>query len=142
MCFLRYAPQHRGYLCLDVSTNRLYTSRHVTFDENVFSLKSANGTSTLSFDDFNHFLTHMLPSLPIIQPPVLSRVPSPPSFHIAPVLSHSHFVPTSIALPIPISISHSPPSLVQTYLLSHPHTSSIIPTVNAPDILPIHHMTT
>ena len=34
--FLGYASNAKGYLCLDQNTNRLYTSRHVIFDENTF----------------------------------------------------------------------------------------------------------
>jgi hypothetical protein len=37
--FLRYSDHHKGYHCLDLSTNRLMISRHVIFDEAVFSLR-------------------------------------------------------------------------------------------------------
>lgn len=36
--FLSYFPQHQGYLCLDKTTCRLYTSCHVVFDEISFFL--------------------------------------------------------------------------------------------------------
>ena len=35
--FLGYPPFSKGYLCLDQSTNRLYTSRNVLFNESQFS---------------------------------------------------------------------------------------------------------
>ena len=34
--FLGYSAHHKGYLCLDVTTNRVIISRHVVFDETVF----------------------------------------------------------------------------------------------------------
>jgi histone deacetylase 1/2 len=35
--FLGYSFQHKGYKCLHVPSNRVYISRDVVFDENVFS---------------------------------------------------------------------------------------------------------
>jgi hypothetical protein len=34
--FLGYSNMHKGFKCLDISTGRIYISRDVTFDENVF----------------------------------------------------------------------------------------------------------
>jgi hypothetical protein len=34
--FLGYSTLHKGYKCLDLSTGRIYTSRGVIFDEQVF----------------------------------------------------------------------------------------------------------
>ncbi|GJT74358.1 ribonuclease H-like domain-containing protein [Tanacetum coccineum] len=34
--FLGYPTNHRGYRCLDLNTNKIILSRHVTFDETVF----------------------------------------------------------------------------------------------------------
>jgi hypothetical protein len=36
--FLEYSYHHRGYHCLDLSTNRLMISRHMVFDEPFFPL--------------------------------------------------------------------------------------------------------
>jgi len=35
--FLGYSAHHKGYRCLDLSSNRVITSRHVIFDETAFS---------------------------------------------------------------------------------------------------------
>ena len=34
--FLGYSPHHKGVKCLDIKTGRVYVSRDVVFDENVF----------------------------------------------------------------------------------------------------------
>lgn len=39
--FLGYSPLHKGYKCLHVPSNRVYISRDVVFDENVFPFSHA-----------------------------------------------------------------------------------------------------
>jgi len=34
--FLEYSHLHKGYKCLDIATGRIYISKDVTFDENIF----------------------------------------------------------------------------------------------------------
>lgn len=42
--FLGYSSLHKGYKCLHVPSNRVYISRDVVFDENVFSFSPAHPT--------------------------------------------------------------------------------------------------
>ncbi|KAL5715327.1 hypothetical protein ACHQM5_017160 [Ranunculus cassubicifolius] len=57
--FLGYSDQYKGYRCLHPSTGRVYTSRHVVFDESMFPFQnpgllfSASSSDTLTtFDDW------------------------------------------------------------------------------------------
>lgn len=43
--FLGYSTQHKGYKCLDTSSNRLYITRHARFDENLFLFSGAADTN-------------------------------------------------------------------------------------------------
>ena len=53
MCvFLGYSAHHKGYCCLDLSTNRVIISRHVIFDETTFLFAERNGPSIPANFDF------------------------------------------------------------------------------------------
>jgi hypothetical protein len=47
--FLGYSADHKGYRCLDLSTNRLSISRHVVFYENSFSVTASPNLTDLDF---------------------------------------------------------------------------------------------
>ena len=44
--FLGHATNHHGYRCLDLNTNKIILSRHVTFDETVFPFATKTSTTT------------------------------------------------------------------------------------------------
>lgn len=50
--FIGYSLLHKAYRCLHPSTKRVYTSRHVVFDESVFPFdNNSSGLSTLQEND-------------------------------------------------------------------------------------------
>jgi hypothetical protein len=51
--FIGYTQEHKGYRCLDRESGRVYTSRHVTFDEAVFPFSTGDAPD-LSDYDFEH----------------------------------------------------------------------------------------
>jgi hypothetical protein len=50
--FLSYSPDHKGYRCLDLSTNRVIISRHVVFDETTFPFSSTQASPPSQNLDF------------------------------------------------------------------------------------------
>ena len=58
--FLGYPANHRGYKCYDLSTKKIFISRHVTFDETHFPFSSSLPNIPPSYD----FLT--TPSSPYV----------------------------------------------------------------------------
>jgi hypothetical protein len=47
--FLDYSVDHKGYRCIDLSTNRLIASRHVVFDDDSFPLAASPSLTDLDF---------------------------------------------------------------------------------------------
>ncbi|GJR41475.1 ribonuclease H-like domain-containing protein [Tanacetum coccineum] len=103
--FLGYPANHRGYQCLDLSSNKIIISRHVRFDEDVFPFETVTSSTTPSYD----FL--LPPILPIMQP---NTLPTP-----KPLVPHVQPPPNPIT-PAAQPIS-APPSPTIT---SHRHTHS------------------
>ena len=53
--FLGYSPNHKGYHCLDLQSNRVIISRHVVFDENSFPQSRQSPTPRAEeFEFFDH----------------------------------------------------------------------------------------
>ncbi|KAM1873468.1 hypothetical protein ACFX13_007300 [Malus domestica] len=80
--FLGYSLNHQGYRCLDISTNRIFLSRHVVFDEGNFPFKAISGS--------------LAPSSPASSPPPVLEITGP--LTRAPRLSSSQPVVVSPSL--------------------------------------------
>ncbi|GJZ59489.1 ribonuclease H-like domain-containing protein, partial [Tanacetum coccineum] len=68
--YLGQASNHRGYRCLDLKTNKIIISRHVTFDETVFPYGSTQPAlpPTYTFlDDILDITPPIIPSNPAVQ---------------------------------------------------------------------------
>jgi histone deacetylase 1/2 len=79
--FLGYSPLHKGVKCLDISTGRIYISRDVVFDENVFPFHALHPNagallkkeilllpSNNSVEDAHDIDEHMTSIVPIVAP--------------------------------------------------------------------------
>ncbi|GJY90382.1 ribonuclease H-like domain-containing protein [Tanacetum coccineum] len=85
--FLGHAANHFSYRCLDLNTNKIIISRHVTFDETVFLFPSTKSTTTPSYDflddstDLISIIIRTAPITPIPAPvhTLLVDVPTPPT---------------------------------------------------------------
>ncbi|GJZ74835.1 ribonuclease H-like domain-containing protein [Tanacetum coccineum] len=85
--FLGHAANHFGYRCLDLNTNKIIISRHVTFDETVFPFPSTKSTTTPSYDfldDSTDLISIIIFPAPITPVPAsvhtpLVDVPTPPT---------------------------------------------------------------
>ncbi|CAH9141381.1 unnamed protein product [Cuscuta epithymum] len=87
--FLGFPSNHKGYKCLDLSTNRILISRHVTFDESTFPFQTQTNTDPPSSYDFlidqpsPYLLSQIFPTVP--------NLPghSPPTNNPPPLTSHA-----------------------------------------------------
>jgi hypothetical protein len=103
--FLGYSSVYKGYKCLDLSTNRIYVSRHVIFDETAFPFKDQQGSSQSSPSSTS---TYPLQLLSFNNFPAISSsddsstsisVPSTP-------YPHCQTLNTSLSLPPKLPITH------------------------------------
>ncbi|KAG8485609.1 hypothetical protein CXB51_018990 [Gossypium anomalum] len=116
----RYSPSHKGYRCLD-SFEKVYVTRHVTFNEKVFPFQSK----------------HLKPPSSLLQPQsnskllVLSPTPCDQMSNHSPTIS----VPSYNSRPLsPVSSPHIPPQYTNPSISSS--SPSVSPQVNSiPDPL-------
>jgi hypothetical protein len=78
--FLGYSDHHKGYCCLDLSTNRLVISQYVVFDEAVFPFAA----SPHSTDSLNFLLMEEAPVVLPIGTPLLAGSITPDVVSMAP----------------------------------------------------------
>ncbi|GJU67332.1 ribonuclease H-like domain-containing protein [Tanacetum coccineum] len=77
---LGHTSYHRGYRCLDLNTNKIIISRHVTFDETVFLYSSIKLTTPLNYtflDDSPDINTQTIHHTPIAPPVNVQEHPDP-----------------------------------------------------------------
>jgi hypothetical protein len=90
--FLGYSPRHKGVKCLDISTGRVYISRDVVFDENVFPFAQLHPNAGSRLREEILLLPHSpltttgdaniddympLPVVPVVVSPVADTTASP-----------------------------------------------------------------
>ncbi|RVX07394.1 Retrovirus-related Pol polyprotein from transposon RE1 [Vitis vinifera] len=107
--FLGYALAYKGYLCLDVSTSRIYISRNVIFHESSFPFQSSSPPPSPP--------PHLLSSTPtLINSPSLS---APSSLAVSSPIITSDSIPPLIPVPFATS-SPAAPSPPPLPLNTHP----------------------
>ncbi|PKU77029.1 Retrovirus-related Pol polyprotein from transposon TNT 1-94 [Dendrobium catenatum] len=117
--FIGYAPLQKGYRCLDTQNNKVYTSRHVIFNEQIFPFK-------------NHITPNSSTPNPLPYIPPLLLVPT----NCLPRNINSHTPTTAKPTPI-IQIN------TRTSHSTAPTISATIPCSNQSITQPItHHMAT
>ncbi|GKE60317.1 ribonuclease H-like domain-containing protein, partial [Tanacetum coccineum] len=138
--FLGYPAYHRGYRCLDLSTNKIILSRHVTFDELQFPYGSITPTNPPSYTFFDPtpslFIRH------IIHNPALHQPAS--NEHNAPMTPQT-LDPTPPAtpayrIPTPTTTPRTQPNHTQSHNPTPPPTTQHTSLPNPPTRT--HHMVT
>ncbi|CAL8170379.1 unnamed protein product [Prunus armeniaca] len=110
--FLGYAGQYKGYICFSLTTNRLFVTRHVLFDETMFpftyvhpvsisSSQSLTSSSPPPSISFTNTVLSPIPSLSVSSP-------SPPISEAAAPLNAS---PSATQSPLPVDPDFQPESL-------------------------------
>lgn len=126
--FLGYSLRHKGYRCLNSITNRIYISRDVVFEENIFPFSFVSLTTPQTSIPTS---TSHSPQLSILFPQNMSILPTqrlvPPNPHspistrsasvshqstrLAPALSRAPVVPHFLSLPSTPASSHTSPPM-------------------------------
>ena len=135
--FLGYSTCSKGYLCLDPSTNKLYTSRHVVFNESKFPFLylSAFPSSVPTFANSNQsWFSNLLYLHSTNQPSLLGPAPtttvSSTSLTYPSPKSNSSSV-ISMSTLAPPSQSHSLPD---SALIHPPQSTPILPTTPSSNV--------
>lgn len=112
--FIGYAPTQSAYLCLQTSTGRIYVSRHVKFDEQVFPFTHSTPPSDKSLPTSSNS-----PFIPVSQIPV--TVPLAP-MPLGPTSFDLHQSP------------RSPATSTETALVDTSSSAEIQPSSSSPNL--------
>ncbi|KAJ0624243.1 putative RNA-directed DNA polymerase [Helianthus annuus] len=129
--FIGYCSSHKGFRCLDPTTNRVFISRHARFNESSFLFKDSHTTTNL-----NHLLlTSFCEDIPIGQ--TKSQQPNQPTTQppTSPLQTNSHGPPASHSCPICTSAPQS--TEAHQHLIAHCKTNKITPPAPQPNPTPL-----
>ncbi|KAF2285014.1 hypothetical protein GH714_035192 [Hevea brasiliensis] len=125
--FVDYSTSHHCYKCLDPKTSKIYLSRHVIFNENIFPFQR---TETVPPPLPQDLVTHWIDHTP-------SPKPTLPTYNTTPTLLVDDQIP-----PVPSTSNPQPkskPTSTQTSSSNAPFSSSSIPIIsNASPSMPTH----
>ena len=131
--FLGYSITQSAYLCLDQTTSRVYTSRHVVFHETVFPFSVQNSIQSDETNDMSNETTHVFPLVSVVSQPASSQSPvteTPSQEQSSPVLPTS--TPSSSSSePAPSESAESTPQASPPSTPSPAHSPSRPATIPA-----------
>jgi hypothetical protein len=118
--FLDYSNNYKGYKCLSLTTNKIFISRHVLFDEIYFPFKEQSSSSSSQSSSITDFYPHL-------QLVILPSLPSTASFQ--------HITPHSQPRPLPIptsnySLTTTSTHFIRVYQRRHHTPASLVPLPN------------
>ncbi|KAL6321607.1 hypothetical protein AAG906_025439 [Vitis piasezkii] len=123
-----YSPTHKGYMCFDSNSNRIYITRHVKFHETKFPFQQTVNTSSAS-SSYQFTSPPALLPVPLSIPPTQtsqSLVPTSQSPHLsnyAHSCHSSHNSASLIPIPNPIPVPFTAFSSSSLTNPSAPHNS-------------------
>ncbi|GJY24615.1 ribonuclease H-like domain-containing protein [Tanacetum coccineum] len=109
--FLGYPYNHRRYRCLDLNTNKIIISRHVTFDETVFPFGSMTPTKPLSYKFLDDNLDTSLIALHLLTTHTSpQQTPPQTTLKTTPQTTSQSTPPTPLSTPSPQTTPTPPPT--------------------------------
>ncbi|GJY55513.1 ribonuclease H-like domain-containing protein [Tanacetum coccineum] len=133
--YLGHASNHRGYRCLDLTTNKIIISRHVTFDETVFPFGSNTNASAPSYtflEEPVNIISQLIRNTPLpTTQPTIPTTPQPTNITLNPIATD----PCSPA-PTTTFVGPSQPANVSPQPVNSPIPQPTPPQTTPPDPQP------